>query len=444
MKKLLSLVLTVILCASVLAACGSQPSSGDSAPSGDAGTTAATSGDVPASIKVGVINPTTGPLALMSEGTPYLDEYFRDYVNNELGGIYISDYDATLPIELVIYDSASNSDKSAEMTTKLITEDKVDVILVRHVPDNVVPATVVAEQYGVPIIGMDCPAEAWIGTMDEHVWSFVVHANGESYWNAYKSTWESAGYGPGQPDSKLGWVFGNDLDGTVLAPTYKVQAEADGYEVLDPGLYSAGTNDYSSLIKQFKDANIEVLFGVMTNPEFATFWTQCLQLDFKPNIVTFGKAFMLESQAEAIGTEIMDGICNEVWWDVRFPYASDLMGVTAAEFGDEFYAATGLKAASPQGAKFTSYEILIDSLMRCANLEPETIRDAIRAFDRETIMGPVKFDSYTANYCPTAVVGGQWQLQEDGTLSQEIISNPDPSNGIEVTAKIKTSGRAWE
>jgi len=443
--KVFALVFAVLLGLLVFAACGNQAAPPSDAQSGgDKPAATAPSGDHPSAIKVGVLNPSTGVLAGMGEGTPFLDEWFKDYINNELGGFYISDYDATLPIELIIYDTKSNPDEVAEMTAKLVTDDGVDVIIPRHTPDTVVPATIVAEQLGVPTIATDCPAGAWLGQGD-HYWTFLAHPYGATYWDAYSSIWEAAGYGPGQADSVLGWVFADDLDGTILSPEYAEFAFAEGYEILDPGLYASGTNDYSSLIKQFKDAKIEVVFGVMNNPEFATFWTQCLQNNYKPALVVIGKAFMLESQAQAIGAEIMDGICNEVWWDVHFPFKSDLMGWTCMEYGDWYYEQTGMKAASPQGAKLASWEILIDTFGRTANLERETIRAAIGATDVGTIMGRIVYtESFAPNYSPTVCVGGQWFLQPDGSLVQEIVGNGDPSNGVPITAQIRTSGRAWE
>ncbi|MDR1797447.1 MAG: ABC transporter substrate-binding protein [Clostridiales Family XIII bacterium] len=441
-KKVFALMVTLILAASMLAACGD--SGGSSAGGSEGGSQAQATGDAPASIKVGVLNPTTGMYAGMAEGTPYVDEFFRDYVNDELGGIYIEDYDAKLPIELVIYDTASNSDKTSELAAKLITEDQVDVLIARHTPDTGVPAATVAEQYGVPCIITDCPAGAFFGVGD-HYWSFDAHADNPSYYEAYSGIWKAAGYEAGADNATIGWIFANDLDGTILAPEYKALAEADGYTVLDPGAYAAGTNDYSSLINQLKGAGIEVVFGVMSNPEFGTFWTQCQQLGYKPKIVVIGKAFMLESQAMAIGAELMDGIGNEIWWDVRFPYKSALMDMSGEEFGDQYYAATGKQAASPQGAKFASYEILIDALSRSANLEPETIRTAIAETDIDSIMGHINYGNYEVeNFCKMPVVGGQWILQEDGSLAQEIVSNPHPENDIPVTAEVKTSGRAWE
>jgi len=180
----------------------------------------------------------------------------------------------------------------------------------------------------------------------------------------------------------------------------------------------------------------------MTNPEFGAFWSQCQQLGYKPKIVVVGKAYMLASQVDAIGRDLMDGIFNEVWWHKTFPYVSKLTGHTCMDFDRIYTEGTGKIAAGPQAAKYASIEVMYDVLSRSANLKPETIREALAATDLDTIMGHIKYNEQ--NYCPTVCVGGQWVKNPDGSMSQEIVSNGRPDNGIKTTAKIKLEGRAWE
>jgi len=446
MKKMktMAVILAALMVIFLFAACGNTAAPPASSGGGttDTPAAAAPSGNAPAAVKVGILNPTTGPLAGMGEGG-WIDDWFKDYINNDLGGFYFADYDATLPVEFITYDTASSADKAAEMATKLITDDQVHILIPRHTPDTVVPVCVVGEQYGTPVLAMDCPGGAYQGNISDPYWSFLAHPDNYVYQRAYCGIWEEAGYTPGAPNAKVGWVFANDLDGTVLSPGFAAYALEWGWEILDPGLYSSGTNDYSSLINQFKDANLEIIYGVMNNPEFATFWTQCLQLGYKPKIVTIGKAFMLESQAMAIGADIMDGITNECWWDPRFPFKSSIMNMDGMEFKAIYEQNTGLKLASPQGAKFASMELLIDCLTRADSLEPEAIRKAQLVTNLDTIMGPIEYGETFPNYCVTPVVGAQWILNPDGTLHSELVAYgvyPEIGN----TAPVKISGRAWE
>ena len=444
-RNILALLLTLAMVFS-LVSCSSDTggSSGGGTDSGtqqsDAGSSGDT-GDVPSSIKVGVISCATGVLAAMGEGTQWTIDYFTDYINNELGGIYFEDYDAKLPVEVTFYDNESSVTKASELTAKAITDDQVDILLACHTPDLVVPISTVADSYGVPCICFDCPLGPWLAN-GPFQWAFLAHTDSPTYVTAYSSIWEEAGYVAGEPNATIGLIFANDTDGSVLSPEYKACLEEDGWTCFDPGLYTAGTTDYSNLIQQYKDNNIEVIFGTMTNPEFAAFWVQCQQMGYAPKVVVVGKAYMLESQAMTVGAELMDGICLEGWWHEAFPNTSDMTGLSNQDFAALDEVQTGIKCSAPEAADFASWDVLIDALTRASNLEPETVRAAIAATDLNTVMGHVTYGEDNGGVLPC--VGCQWVLQDDGTLKQEIVSNGDPSNGITPTAEMKTSGFAWQ
>ena len=443
MKKVLAIILALVLIFA-FAACGedtapaSAGSSGGSSSSAPAGGSSASG--TPSSVKVAVISPMTGALAEQGESADWMVKHFTQYINEEMGGIEFADYGTKLPVEFVLYDNESSSTKASEVTMKAITDDGVDVVLACHVPDMVIPVSQVCSSQGVPSIHFDCPLGPWLanGPFD---WSFLAHTGAETYVDAYESIWKAAGYKPG--DTEIGLIFANDTDGTALHPAYQSGLEARGWTCFFPGLYTAGTTDYSDIIKQYKDRNIEVIFGTMVNPEFAAFWEQCQQLGYAPKVIVIGKAYMLESQVRVVGEELADGLVLEGWWHRTFPYSSQLTGLSNEEFCQLYEAESGHGVAAPVAAEYAAMEVLIDALTRAANLDKETIRTAIEETELDTVMGHIKYDPETHGE-DLPCVGCQWVLQDDGkTLKQEIVGNGNPSNGIAVTADIKTSGAVW-
>ena len=79
-------------------------------------------------IVCGMSRPISGPLAIIGESAfaPIYNTWVP-MVNDE-GGIYFSEYDKNLPIELLIYDDKSDVGTMARLTEKLILEDKVDFL----------------------------------------------------------------------------------------------------------------------------------------------------------------------------------------------------------------------------------------------------------------------------------------------------------------------------
>lgn len=427
MKKVRILTLLLALAmVFALASCGGDTGGG----SGDAGnTTPATESGGSSSggtseapvdvVKIGIVNPTTGPLAGFGEGCPWTENLLVDYVNNELGGIYFEDYDTSLPIEIVVYDSESDTTTCSEMAQKLIEEDKVNIIVARHTPETVNPVSAVAERYGVPCVAIEAPVDAWLAE-GPYEWTYHAMWTLEKMYDQYSSLWEQAGFGP-ESGAKVGIIFANDADGTSWHDVFADKIVEDGYTLIDPGQYPSGTTDYSDIINQFKSEGVQILCGTNTNPDFGSFWLQAKQLGFEPEFVTMGKAYLLQSDAEAIGAELMDGLCAEVWWSQYHPYASDLTGETGETLAAKYLEESGRAITQPMGYKYASMELCIAALQNATNLDPENIRDGIAAIDINTIVGPISYNE--EHYAVTPLAGGQWQLQDDGSLKLVIVNN---------------------
>jgi branched-chain amino acid transport system substrate-binding protein len=423
-KGVVAMVALLLVLVMAMAACSGGGSGSADTGSADSGSASASpSGDA---IKIGVLNPTTGALAGFGEGSPWTENLIVDYVNNELGGIEIDG--EKRPVEIIVYDTESNATRCTELTQKLITEDEVDLIVVRHTPDTVNPAVAVCERYGIPCISADEPIDAFLpeGPFE---WSFHAHWILEDLYPQYLALWEQAGF-PSDSGAKVGFLFPSDADGFAWVSGFE-QLEADGYTIVDPGRYPADTNDYSDIVRQFKEGGVQIVVGCVTNPAFATFWKQAQQLGFDPDVVSVGKAYLLQADADAIGADLMDSLECEVWWDKSRSYESALTGLTPAEFAQKYEDASGRNITPPMASKYTTMEIAVDALTRAGTLDKEALRDAIAATDLDTIYGHIQYTD--EHYSAIQMTGGQWQKQEDGTLKLFVINN-------DVAADLPTTG----
>jgi branched-chain amino acid transport system substrate-binding protein len=115
-------------------------------------------------------------------------------------------------------------------------------------------------------------------------------------------------------------------------------------------------------------------------------------MDFHPKMITMAKAYLLDSQALALGADAADGLTTEVWWTPDYQYVSSIDGKTGKEITDEWTKAKGTVWTQPMGYKYASMELAIDILKRAQSLDKETIRQAIGATDLDTLVGHIKFD----------------------------------------------------
>ncbi len=416
-KKLLALLLaSAMVCTLALAGCNSGSGGTTGETPGTTGTTTSTSsGRV---IKIGFVNPTSGVLSGFGKGSPWVEQHVVDIIN-DAGGIYIEEYGENLQVQLIMYDCQSDSAKAGELTQKLIEEDKVDIVLARHTPEIVNPVVQVCERFGVPCVSTDAPVDAVLAE-GPYTWSYHSHWDLETIYNCYQAMWTDAGYAPGS-GAKVGLFLANDADGTSWNSYFTQKIVENGYTLVDPGMFPANTQDFSDIINQFKAQGVQILAGTATNSDFSTLWRQAKQQGFAPEMVVMGKAFLLKSDALAIGADLMDGLCCEVWWSPTHPWQSALTGETPQDIADIYLAEKGEEITTPMGAKYYGVEIALDALQRCQTLDKEKIREAIGETDLDTIFGHVQYREDHMNL--TSLTGGQWVKTEDGDLERLIIDN---------------------
>ena len=104
----------------------------------------------PEFILVGHPNPTSGPIASFGEASPWADMLAINEIN-KAGGIMIKEAGKKIPIRLKLEDTASDPSKAADVASKLILNDKVDIMIALHTPDTVNPVTSICERYEVPV-----------------------------------------------------------------------------------------------------------------------------------------------------------------------------------------------------------------------------------------------------------------------------------------------------
>ena len=235
-------------------------------------------------IKIGFVSPLTGPLAAFGEADQFCVDQWNAAVKD---GIATAD-GAVHPINIIIKDSQSDSNRAATVAGDLINNDGVDIMMVASTPDTVPPVADQCEAFGVPCVSNDCPWQAYFfgrGGDPENPFKWTYHSfwGSESAAAVFMDMWDSF-----DTNKKIGVMWPNDADGNAWAdpktgmPSFWGPA---GYTFIDPGRYQNGTEDFTSQISKFKAAGVDILNGVMIPPDFTNFWKQAYQQGLKPPFV---------------------------------------------------------------------------------------------------------------------------------------------------------------
>ena len=141
------------------------------------------------------------------------------------------------PINIIIKDSQSDSNRAATVAGDLINNDGVDIMMVASTPDTVPPVADQCEAFGVPCVSNDCPWQAYFfgrGGDPENPFKWTYHSfwGSESAAAVFMAMWDSF-----DTNKKIGVMWPNDADGNAWAdpktgmPTFWGPA---GYTFIDP------------------------------------------------------------------------------------------------------------------------------------------------------------------------------------------------------------------
>ena len=359
-------------------------------------------------IKICFVSPETGPIAAFGSA----DEFVVGEIRKAIGhGLMIGG--TKYPVEILVRDSQSNPSRAAEVAAELITKDKVTLMLASSTSDTVNPVADQCELNGVPCITTDTPWEAYFfGRGGEpgkgFDWTYHFFWGASQIVQTFTGLWNSI-----ETNKVVGALWSNDPDGVALSDPQKglppAYAKA-GFKVIDTGLFTPLSNDFSAQIAKLKSAQADIVTGVFLPPDFATFWTQCGQQGYKPKAATIAKALLFPASMEALGDRGA-GLSSEEWWSPDHPFKSGLTGQSAAQLCEAFSKATGRQWLQPIGFKHALLEVALDVLKRTRTIDdPKSIMDAIAATDYQSIVGPVSWkNGPVKNVSTTPLVGGQWE-----------------------------------
>ena len=364
-------------------------------------------------IRVGHVSPRTGPLAGFAEADEHvltgIDAAFADGVSNN-GKSY--------GVEIISKDSQSNPNRAAEVAADLILGDEVDLIVAASTPDTTNPVADQAEINEVPCITTDCPWQPYFfgrngNPAEGFQYTYHFFWGLEDVIANFLDLWGGSGVA-----RTVAGLFPNDADGNAWGHPElgfpKPLAEA-GFMLVDPGRYQPLNDDFSNYIAAFKEAGCEIVTGNMIPPDFATFWAQAAQQDFRPKVVTIGKALLFPSVIESLGDR-GDGLTSEIWWTPTHPFNSSLTGESAKALADGYTAASGRPWTQPIGFKHALFEVVRDVISRSADLDdPMAMVDSIKSTSLSTIVGDVNWaGGPVPNVTKTPLVAGQWQKMGNG------------------------------
>lgn len=405
MKKLFIIVGTIVLVAGlVLSGCG------PAAPTGK-------------EIKIGMSATKTGMFAGFGQGGAYGVQAAVEDINKQ-GGIDVGG--VKMPIKLIVVDNESDPNKTATLTEALILNDKVQFMVNGIDPPHIRSgAATKCEQYNIPHVTGNGPYEAWMTLKKEaakpwnHTWSisFAIEtpAPAGDYRNGKPGFTMADAYLKALSDiastnKKIAAFATDEPDGRPWYKSITGLMKSKGFDVYkvdkEFGLVPLETTDFSTLIKEWKDANCESLWANCPGPIFGNMWKQAIAMGYRPKDAFATRAAVFYDDVMSWGGDLAHGVSNEMFWNPGIKNSTGIGGTTPQSLADRYVKDTKLGYSQNLGFGYAAVQVLADAIKRAGSVDAAKVNAALKTTDLGTIYSRVAFDK--DNYSRVPVAFGQW------------------------------------
>jgi len=332
--------------------------------------------------------------SLSHEGTDTLNGYnlWAKTVNAK-GGITIGG--KSYQVSIKSYDDASDANKSKQLTTQLITSDKVNFLLGPYGTTATLADETVALQYKIPMVEGNGAATSIFSQGNSYLFGVLSTAPhyGQTMIDAAASITTN---GP----KTIAIINADDSFSADVAKAAVSYAPTKGFTVVKTIPYKNGSTDLSSVVNQLATADSghapDFVLGSGHEAEAIAALKSAAQLGVKPKLWGFTVGPALPDFITTLGATA-NGVLGSSQWTPQVKYQGADMWGTAQAFEQAYKAEYNVEPsyqAAESAACGVAYQF---ALHNADSTDPQKVRDALAALDVTTFYGQIKFASDGSN-----------------------------------------------
>ncbi|MGH7266713.1 MAG: amino acid ABC transporter substrate-binding protein [Candidatus Rokuibacteriota bacterium] len=261
----------------------------------------------PDRIKIGGTVPVTGRFS--SDWGPGIIEFMKAWEKlvNADGGVFVKEYNAKLPIELVLYDDESSPEKSVELYEKLAAVDKVHLFMGPGSSPITLRASTVAERLKIPMLLVEANSPIiyargfqWIAGVDRpaQYWSIP-------YFDLIKELREKK-----VVDYRtIAFLIEDHPHTKDIAEGSIELARKAGLEVVATESVPFRTSDFSAVIAKFKQVNPDIVYSSGWTVTSVPFVKQMNELGLEPKALHV--IHLVPEFGQQVGPALAEGVTGE-------------------------------------------------------------------------------------------------------------------------------------
>jgi branched-chain amino acid transport system substrate-binding protein len=363
----------------VLSACGSSSSS-----SGQSTTKAP--------LKIGASLPLTGPVADVSKSGYEGYKLWASRVN-ATGGLL------GRQVKLTILDDGFEPNQSASNYTRLISRDKVDLLLGTFSSLLNAPASAVAARQGMLYVEPSGGAPTLFTRGFKNLF-FAQPGTSTTLPDQFIAYITSLP--AGQRPKTAAYVTQDDPSASPAVAVFKNKLEALGVKTVYNQTYDPSQSNFDTIASSIAQGSPELVLQGAVAGDGAQFVKSLQKIAFSPKVLFQTNAPADETYAQAIGGKSnAEGVFTALAWSPEAKYAGN------AEFVAEYTKAFGHAPSEDAANSYTAGQVLAAAVKAVGRIDQKAMATWLHAHTVETIVGPLKWDA-TGNPGGSLLLA-QWQ-----------------------------------
>ncbi len=322
---------------------------------------------------------------------------WAETVNAE-GGIMLKEYGRKVPVEFTVYDDKSDQATARKYYERLVTVDKVDLLLGPYSSPLTFAASTAAENRKVPFIAI-CANSPKIYTRG-YQWIVAVIDIGPRYTYRYWEMIEEEGKA-----GSVSFVVEDTIHPLGVFEGSKKLAQEGGLEVLTEDILPADTRDFTPVLTKLKEADADIVYVSSNIPFAVNFMKQAREMKLNPREYhcihhsgvfkdplgdtaehVVGQSYWVEGM-ELGDTELITGVLNKAnISEPMYPWAP---------------------------AYVAAFEIVQAALEEAGTLDKGTLMKTLKGLEVQTVLGKAYFHETgygSINTYPSQIQGGEYKI----------------------------------
>jgi branched-chain amino acid transport system substrate-binding protein len=302
---------------------------------------------------------------------------------SKAGGLQVGSQ--KLPVKVITYDDESDPSMSVKLYEKLITGDKVDLILSPWSSANNFAASAVAEKYHYPIIMSAAAADPIFARGFKYIFETTQLASAlVEPWRGFLKTYN-------KEIKTVAIIYENHLFPLSLNENLTKVVQEAGAKLVLGEKYPLASKDFTGIMLKVKGLNPDAVFvlSLMPAPLYAT--RHAHEVGVKPKLfmVNFGPMYR-EEFIVGLG-DISEKVFETGFWHQNLPFPG------AKEFARDYEAKYKRRPTTDAAYAYIACQILEQGIKKAESIDKEKVAATLHKEKFQTILGPYEYDERGVN-----------------------------------------------